>query len=146
MSERLKSLSYSELIQKYKALRQYIRDVEEEIELRDKKKGDNTFPLFKDPLNELFKKSSSKKSVEKKTTPKKKSIEKKTTPKKKNDDEEDNKNEIPIKATMKIMKEVLDDNDISYKSNITKEGLIKLVRENHLVRKCNTLSEKSKKK
>ena len=118
MSERLKSLSYSELIQKYKALRQYIRDVEEEIELRDKKKGDNTFPLFKDPLKEL----SSKKSVEKKTTPKKKSVEKKTTPKKKNDDnEEDNKNEIPIKATMKIMKEVLDDNHISYKSNITKE-------------------------
>jgi hypothetical protein len=137
MSERLKSLSYSELIQKYKALRQYIRDVEEEIELRDKKKGDNTFPLFKDPLKNFF----SKKSVEKKTTPKKKSSEKKN-----NDNEEENKNEIPIKATIKIMKEVLDDNDISYKSNITKDGLIKLVRENYLVRKCNTLSEKSKKK
>jgi TPP-dependent 2-oxoacid decarboxylase len=140
MSERLKSLSYSELIQKYKALRQYIRDVEEEIELRDKKKGDNTFPLFKEPLKKLNDKLSSKKVSEKKTT------SKKTTPKKKLNDDEDTKNEIGIKATMKIMKEVLDDHDILYKSNITKEGLIKLVRENHLVRKCNTLSEKIKKK
>ena len=129
-SERLKSLSYSQLIQKYKALRQYIRDVEEEIELRDQKSGDNTFPLFKQNIKE--------KTV-KKSSPKKKS------PIKKNTDEE-SKNEVPIKSTMKIIKQVLDKEEISYKSNVTKEQLIKIVRENHLVRKCNSEALKAKSK
>ena len=42
------------------------------------------------------------------------------------------------------MKKILDDEEISYKSNITKDGLIKLIRENHLVRKCNSEAEKAK--
>ena len=127
-SERLKSLSYSQLIQKYKALRQYIRDVEEEIELRDQKSGDNTFPLFKQNIKE---------KIVKKSSPKKKS------PIQKNTDEE-SKNEVPIKSTMKIIKQVLDKEEISYKSNVTKDQLIKIVRENHLVRKCNAEAAKAK--
>ena len=128
-SERVKSLSYSELIQKYKALFQYIRDVEEEIELRDQKSGDNTFPLFKQGIKEKsFKKSS----------PKKKS------PVKKNNDE-DIKNKMPVIATINIIKEVLDERDISYKSNLTKEQFIKIVRDHHLTKACNSAYEKSKK-
>jgi len=134
-SERLKSLSYSELIQKYRSLRQYIRDVEEEIESRDKKSGDNTFPLFKE--------NDTKKKVVKKTVSKKESP-KKSSPKKESSDKNDSKNEIQIKGTIKIMKKILDDEEISYKSNITKDGLIKLIRENHLVRKCNSEAEKAK--
>ena len=58
----LKSLSYSQLIQKKKSITEYIRDVEEEIELRDQKSGDNTFPLFKQNIKEkIVKKSSPKK-------------------------------------------------------------------------------------
>ena len=128
-AERLKSLSYSELIQKYRALLQYIRDVEEEIELRDQKSGNNTFPLFKQAVTEKFVKKSS---------PKKKS------PIKKNNDEE-TKNRKPLNATIKIMKQVLDKEEISYKSNLTKDQLEKIVRENHLLHKCNDAYEKDKK-
>ncbi len=129
-SERVKSLSYSELKIKKAALIQYLRDVEEEIELRDQKSGDNTFPLSKQAVTEK---------------PVKKSSPKKKTPVKKNNNEEI-KNEITIKATMKIMKEVLDKEEINYKSNVTRDQLIQIVRENYLVRKCNSESEKAKAK
>ena len=146
MSERLKSLSYSDLILKYESLWKYIRMVEEEIQLRDRERGDNTFPLFRERLLHNVNKTVTK------TSPKKKSPPKKQTPPKKvaskvNKDNEESKNERQINSTMSVIKRVLDENDIVYKSNISKPELIKLVRENHLVNKCNSeaLKEKEKK-
>ena len=43
---RIKSFSDNELIQKYKALYYYIRDVKEEINLRYQKSGNNTFHQY----------------------------------------------------------------------------------------------------
>ena len=43
------------------------------------------------------------------------------------------KNEVTIKATIEIMKEVLDEEEISYNCNITREQLIQIVRDNFLV-------------
>lgn len=140
MAERLKSLTNIELKNKYVALLNYIRDVENEMELREIQRNEstnNTFPLF--DINNLFK---SEETLEKKTD---KTI-KKTKPKNKevDNDNQKKKSEIPIKSTVKIIKLVLDDHNIKYKSNITKDGLIKLVRENYLVKKCNAETEKIK--
>ena len=129
-AERVKSLSYSELEIKERALNEYLIAVQEEMKLRNKDSGDNTFPLFKQSVT---------------VKPVKKSSPKKKTPVKKSNDEE-TKNEVVIKATMKIMKQVLDEEVISYKSNVTRNELIQIVRDNYLVRKCNSESEKAKKK
>ena len=58
---------------------------------------------------------------------------------------EDIKNKIPLIATIKIMKQVLDSEEINYKSNFTKDQIEKIVRENHLLHKCNDAYDKAKK-
>ena len=133
--QRVKSFSDEELEEKKEALKEYLQAVEEEILIRSKKnvqKSDNVYPL-KD-----------KKSV-KKSSPKKNIVTsvKKSSPKKSN--VEDIKNRIPLIATIKIMKQVLDEHDISYKSNLNKDQLEQIVRNKNLLNKCNDAYEKDKK-
>ena len=132
--QRVKSFSDEELEEKKEALKEYLQAVEEEILIRSKKnfqKSDNVYPI------------KNFKTVKKTTQKKIAASNKKSSPKKSND--EDIKNKIPLIATIKIMKQVLDSEEINYKSNLTKDQLEKIVRENHLLHKCNDAYDKAKK-
>ena len=108
---RLESLKDDELIQKLYTLISYLTNTEKEL---DDLKGKN--------------KIQSKESSQK--------VNKKTVNSSKN---ETNSNKLAIKSTVKIMKDVLDKKSISYKSDISKNDLIELIRKNGLVRRCNEI-------
>lgn len=133
MAERLKSLNDEELWAKYISVEMYLNDIRKEMKIRNiSESNSNTFPMSTSNIG--------KKVVTKEKT--KKTIVKTKRP---STESEPERNKIPIKSTMKIIKKVLTDKGIAFKASSSKDELIALIRQNNLVRKCNEEAIKAKK-
>lgn len=133
MAERLKSLNDEELWVKYISVEMYLNDIRKEMKIRNiSESNSNTFPMSTSNIG--------KKVVTKEKT--KKTIVKTKRP---STESEPERNKIPIKSTMKIIKKVLTDKGIAFKASSSKDELIALIRQNNLVRKCNEEAIKAKK-
>ena len=133
MAERLKSLDDKELWVKYISVKMYLNDIRREMKIRNiSESNSNTFPMSTSNIGKnVVTKEKTKKIIVKTKRP--------------STESEPERNRIPIKSTMKIIKKVLTDKGIAFKSSSSKDELITLVRQNNLVRKCNEEAIKAKK-
>ena len=137
MRSDIKDLEDLELLRKHKIVKEYLSEIVSEINKRKLKEHcvKNNFPQHLSS-NEIDEEDSAKKNNSVKITVKGKDEEK-------TNERENDKNSKLESLTKNDLKSALDENKISYKTNIKKEELIELIRKNHIVRQTLKLYNKN---
>ena len=128
MTTSIEGLSLEELIDRRNIFLRHVSEIDEEILKRRDILLDKGSSIL-DSVNETSKKEVKKKKI---TVKKKESDKKKDTTKRK------------IKATSDDMKNVLNKNNIKFKSTILRDELENLIRQNNLVRVSEKISQERK--